>query len=307
MTEKSLVSVIINCYNSEKYLRETIDSLISQTYKNWEAIFWDNCSTDKTAEIIASYNEPRFRYFLAEKNTPLGEARNLAMENVQGELLCFLDSDDVWDNDFLKIGVSALLISPQIVGYYSNYFDWTANGIHAHNTQIEDGIHDFRCVLKKYGIGMSSCIVRTEVVKKKQIVFNPQYSLIEDLDFFLKLLRLGDFLYNSTPLSYYRLHSLNESKIKREQWAEEYEQLLNTLYCDYVGGHSVSYSLKDLECIRNKMLYYKLENCINDNNRLDALKILLKNKNIPIRYWSRIIFVILGSKIYNIVKRCGNI
>ena len=69
MTEQPLVSVIINCYNSEKYLRETIDSLIAQTYENWEAIFWDNQSTDKTADIIASYNEPRFRYSFPQKNT----------------------------------------------------------------------------------------------------------------------------------------------------------------------------------------------------------------------------------------------
>jgi glycosyltransferase involved in cell wall biosynthesis len=95
MTDKPLVSVIINCYNSEKYLNEIIESLIAQTYENWEAIFWDNCSNDSTSDIIANYNEPRFRYVLAEQHTTLGQARNLAMTLIKGELFCFLDSDDI--------------------------------------------------------------------------------------------------------------------------------------------------------------------------------------------------------------------
>ena len=83
--EKSLVSVIINCFNGEKYLREALDSVITQTYKNWEIIFWDNQSTDESAEIFNSYDDVRLRYFLAPKFTKLGQARNLAVANATGE------------------------------------------------------------------------------------------------------------------------------------------------------------------------------------------------------------------------------
>lgn len=91
-----LVSVIMNCYNSEKYLREAIDSVLAQTYKNWEIIFWDNHSTDRSAEIFNSYNEPRMKYFLATGHTVLGQARNLAIEHAKGDWLGFLDCDDLW-------------------------------------------------------------------------------------------------------------------------------------------------------------------------------------------------------------------
>ena len=64
-----LVSVIINCYNGEKYLREAIDSVIAQTYSNWEIIFWDNQSTDSSAEIVKSYNDDRIKYY--RDNTPI--------------------------------------------------------------------------------------------------------------------------------------------------------------------------------------------------------------------------------------------
>ena len=91
MRSKPLVSVIVNCFNGEKYLSEAIDSVISQNYINWELIFWDNLSTDTSAEIFNKYNDSRLKYFLTEKHTNLSEARALAIEKSQGEIITFLD------------------------------------------------------------------------------------------------------------------------------------------------------------------------------------------------------------------------
>ena len=77
----------MNCYNGEAYLYESIKSVLSQTYKNWEIIFWDNKSEDKSAEIFKSYNDKRFKYFYAHEHTPLYKARNLAIEKSKGELI----------------------------------------------------------------------------------------------------------------------------------------------------------------------------------------------------------------------------
>ena len=89
------VTVIMNCYNSAEHLREAMDSVFRQTWGDWEIVFWDNCSTDDSAAVARSYG-PRVRYFLAEKNVPLGAARNLAIAKAEGELLAFLDCDDEW-------------------------------------------------------------------------------------------------------------------------------------------------------------------------------------------------------------------
>ncbi|MEK7079138.1 MAG: glycosyltransferase, partial [Patescibacteria group bacterium] len=64
------VSIIMNCFNGSKYLRESIDSVYAQTYRNWEIIFWDNASTDNSAEIAKNYDS-RLRYFRSERNYPL--------------------------------------------------------------------------------------------------------------------------------------------------------------------------------------------------------------------------------------------
>ena len=70
----------MNCYNGERYLRESLSSVLNQTYKNWELIFWDNKSQDESVKIFKAYDEKRFKLFHASKHTILYEARNLAIQ-----------------------------------------------------------------------------------------------------------------------------------------------------------------------------------------------------------------------------------
>jgi glycosyltransferase involved in cell wall biosynthesis len=97
-----LVSVVMNCYNSSWYLREAIDSVLAQTYQNWEIVFWDNRSTDDSARIFNSYSDPRLRYCVAPEHSRLGKARNLAVAKARGKWICFLDCDDIWFPDKLE-------------------------------------------------------------------------------------------------------------------------------------------------------------------------------------------------------------
>ena len=94
------VSVIINCYNSDTYLKEAIDSVYAQTYKNWEIIF-DNQSSDTSAEIAKSYDN-KLSYFCSDQYLKLGDGRNKALEQVNGDLIAFLDCDDQWLPKSLK-------------------------------------------------------------------------------------------------------------------------------------------------------------------------------------------------------------
>ena len=98
-----LVSIIMNCHNGEAYLCESIKSVLSQTYKNWELIFWDNRSEDKSAEIFKSHKDKRFKYFYANERTTLYKARNLAIEKSKGNFISFLDTDDLWSKNKLEL------------------------------------------------------------------------------------------------------------------------------------------------------------------------------------------------------------
>lgn len=103
-----LVSIIINCYNGEKYLAEAINSIYAQTYKNWEIIFWDNASIDRSATIAKSYDN-KLKYYKSKSTTTLSYARLQAVKKTKGIYLSFLDCDDLWYKDKLEKQVNIFL------------------------------------------------------------------------------------------------------------------------------------------------------------------------------------------------------
>lgn len=104
MTSNPLISVITPSYNAEKFIGETIESVIHQTYTNWEMIIVDDKSTDKTVQYVKEYQERdnRIRLIELEENSGSAVARNTAMEHAGGEYLAFLDSDDLWKTEKLE-------------------------------------------------------------------------------------------------------------------------------------------------------------------------------------------------------------
>ena len=89
MVKKPAVSIVMNCHNGEKYLVEAIKSILKQTFKNWELIFWNNCSNDKSEEIFKSFNDKRLRYFYTSKKVSLYVSRNAAVKKQEENLLRF--------------------------------------------------------------------------------------------------------------------------------------------------------------------------------------------------------------------------
>lgn len=90
------VSIICPAYNSEKYIEQTLDSIFSQTLQDFEIIIVDDCSKDKTIDIVKKYNDPRIKLFNNTENKGAAYCRNLALEKASGEYIAFLDTDDLW-------------------------------------------------------------------------------------------------------------------------------------------------------------------------------------------------------------------
>ena len=105
-TINPLVSVIVNCHNGEKFLKKCIKSILSQTYKKIEIIFWDNLSTDNSKAIIKSFHDNKIKYFKSKKFTSLYSARNSAIKKAKGEFIGFLDTDDWWSPSKIQKQIS---------------------------------------------------------------------------------------------------------------------------------------------------------------------------------------------------------
>lgn len=113
-----LVSIIMPSWNTGRFIGESIQSVINQTYTAWELLIVDDCSTDNTDEVVASFKDDRIKYFHNEKNSGAALTRNKAMREAQGEWIAFLDSDDLWTPDKLKKQVAFMEKNKYVFSYH---------------------------------------------------------------------------------------------------------------------------------------------------------------------------------------------
>lgn len=102
MEDFGLVSIITPTYNCGKFISETIDSVLAQTYTNWEMLIIDDCSSDNTEEVVSKYKDSRIKYHCLEQNSGAAVARNTALKMAKGQWIAFLDSDDLWKPEKLE-------------------------------------------------------------------------------------------------------------------------------------------------------------------------------------------------------------
>ena len=114
-----LVSIIMPSYNTAQYINRSIQSVISQTYKKWELIIVDDCSTDSTEKIVKEIQDARIFYVRNEKNVGAAVSRNIALKMAHGRWIAFLDSDDIWMPEKLEKQVSYMLSNDYKFSYTS--------------------------------------------------------------------------------------------------------------------------------------------------------------------------------------------
>jgi len=269
---RPLVSIIVNCYNGEKYLREAIDSVLSQTYKNWELIFWDNQSDDNSGTIFREYKDLRLHYCYAPKHTRLYEARNYAYEKSKGDFITFLDVDDWWEANKLEEQIK--LFSEQSVGLvYSNF--WIANTTTkdtklAYKHPLPSG-KVLNKILKKYTVGMLTIMVRRSSLKGLDYVFDSRFQMIGDFDLVTRVAIEWKFASIQEPLAYYRDHDNNMTKKHRNLQNNEMKQWLAESNSDERISNNDGYKARE-----NLLLYSQGIEALDKNQKLVALKILWK-------------------------------
>lgn len=277
--KKNLVSIILNCYNGEEYLKEALSSVIKQTYKNWELIFLDNRSKDNSKFILQSYKNKKFRYFKAKKHLSLYSARNLAIKKTKGEFISFIDSDDTWEKKKLETQLKFFKNSKVSV-VYGNLFVKKNNSIKKYFNYHLKGGYIFKDLIKNYNIGILTAIIRKKILTNKNL-FNSKYNIIGDFDLFLRLSKKHNFQAVQIPVATYRIHKNNFSLRNRKlevneykYWFKKNEKQFNTLEREVI--------LKKIANIEFKS--YKFEKNFSEtiNYFIKKKKYLLSIKNIAI-------------------------
>ncbi len=224
MNKEPLVSIIMNCYNGEKYLKAALKSAINQKYNNWELIFWDNRSKDNSKKILKSFNEKRFKYYFAKKFTSLYTARNLAIAKSKGKLISFLDVDDLWLPNKLILQVP-LFKNKNVGVVYSKLLILNQSNnkkkVHIKNDLPEGNIS--RSIISNYSIGIITTVIRKNILSKIKKRFDDRFTHIGDFDFFIRLSKICKYRAVQIPTAIYRAHGNNLTTIEKDKAIKEFE------------------------------------------------------------------------------------
>ncbi|OHB47361.1 MAG: hypothetical protein A2099_07225 [Planctomycetes bacterium GWF2_39_10] len=262
---KPKVSVIMNCLNGEKYLREAIDSVYTQTYKDWEIIFWDNASTDKSAEIAQSHDH-RVRYFKSEETYLLGKARNLAFKQAKGEYIALLDVDDVWLPNKLEEQLKLFDKNSNLGMTFSNsiFFDETGDKYEMFRFVQPYKGNVFGNLLANNFISTETMIYKRAALERLDYIFDDEFTTVMDFDLSLRVAYYYEIDYVSEPLSKWRMHKESESHKRRSLIPPENFKMLEKLM-ENIPDIQESFS-KEIKDFRKSIIYkYALLEWFNDN------------------------------------------
>ena len=299
---KPLISIIINCFNGSKYLKHTLESILNQTYTNFEVIFWDNRSTDNSKEIFNNIRDNRFKYFYAESHTVLYKARNLAIEKTSGDYIALIDSDDWWEKAKLEKQIKkfnednyALVYTNMNIVFqkeskFGPAFNYLISKILSRkycDSSASEG-YILTNLLYNYQVGLPSIIFKKAFFNG----FNSNYQIIGDFDYVIRLSVENKIGYINECLTNYRIHGANESMLKRDI---QFDEITN--WYEEMKMNNEMNTLSEFKYFANKIAYTKAVNLLSFGKYKYALKIIVKT---PISFWKyklRLLILIIFPRI----------
>lgn len=210
-----LVSVIMPCYNMEKFISDSIMSVRNQTHSNWELLIVDDASTDATVAIIKKHCEQdnRIHFTVKPEHSGIADSRNQCLKQAQGQYLAFLDADDVWHPEKLETQLR-FMAEKKVCFTYSAYDCIDEMGQPLNKTVKTAGNLNYEDYLHNTIIGCSTVMVNKAMVGEVVI---PGFRTSEDTATWLDILKKGFLAYAiNKPLTSYRIrqHSASSNKLK---------------------------------------------------------------------------------------------
>lgn len=219
---KKLVSVIMPVFNGERYLRYSIDSILSQTYKNLELIIVNDCSTDGSLDIMKDYEkkDERVRVFCNERNLKLPATLNVGFSHAKGDYFTWTSDDNMYKENALEVLVNELESNKESVMAYASCETVDDNGKvvgRAYSSEPRNLI---------LGDVFGACFLYTAEVAKKTGPYDTDLFLAEDYDYWIRIYRNGNIRYINEDLYFYRLHEASLSETRKADIDEQTYKVL---------------------------------------------------------------------------------
>lgn len=218
---KPLVSIIMPCYNAERYVAQSIESVLVQSYDNWELLITDDSSTDKSVEIVSKYctKDDRISILVPDEHQGIARARNMSISRAKGRFMAFLDNDDLWKPEKLEKQINFML-EKEIGFSYTSYELIDQDGITKNKIIQTQGVVDYKKYLRNTIIGCGTVMIDRDIVGHFGMPIN---DTSDDMAAWLSILRRGFKAYPlDEVLLQYRVTgksaSSNKFKASRDVW-----------------------------------------------------------------------------------------
>jgi glycosyltransferase involved in cell wall biosynthesis len=213
-----LISVIIPAYNAEKTIERTIESVLNQTFSDFELIIVDDGSQDSTLKMISSISDPRIKVF-SSPHSGANPARNCGFSHSAGEFIAFLDADDLWTSDKLEAQLKALQTNPKAAVAYSwtDLIDESDQFLRPGNHTTENGNVYAKLLLTCFVVSGSNPLIRRQAFIKVG-GFDESLTASQDFDLYLRLAAHYDYVAVPSPQVLYRIsHNSMSTNIRRHE------------------------------------------------------------------------------------------
>ena len=293
-----LVSFIVNCYNGEEFLERALKSIISQTYSNWELIFWDNCSTDNSKKIFESFDNDKFKYFYSKSNVSLGQARAWAVEKCNGEYIAFLDVDDEWYPEKTKIQIE-IMINDSSVLSYSDIKEIDENKKSFITKTLWHTGYIFSNQLRQFEINLPSAMINRSVLLKKNLNFDPKIQASEEYCLFMQLIYKERVSVIKKVLAKYYIRRNSLTNQKSHLWSSERKHTLNLIIKN--NPLSIKYYRDDFSEAFARAEYYKVRHLVFEKKYFEAKAVMKNIAFKDFKYFVLFIILSISIKLWNYV------
>lgn len=278
MQKAPFFTVGILTYNYASYIKQAIESVLNQTYRNWELFIYDDASRDNTEEIVKKYlTDSRVIYIKNKKN--IGQAANWAqaLKSGTGIVLCTLHADDFWEKDTLHKVRSTFQSDTKLDIYYTNWKVVDSDNLGPVKNHYSNGVETFEKEIKKYTMLPSATFIRRSLVLRCDAP-SLQFKYAVDNNYFFRLMLKANYIRSDkSPQLNYRVHALNATAasycngeifkevhmnlnfLKREAKSSKLKKLIdNNILLNHLNY--ASYSLRQGNLIEGRL---ELQKCLN--------------------------------------------
>lgn len=289
-----MVSIVLPTYNGEKYIRKSIESVINQTYIDWELIVIDDCSTDSTNCIVAEYagKDDRIKLYKNDRNLRLPGSLNVGFSNASGEYLTWTSDDNIYKTNAIEKMLDILQKNKDCGLVFSRMENIDADGVVKDLSYVPERVEELY-----YRNIVGASFMYTREVYKEIGDYDPEKFLMEDYDYWLRIMRLYTVKYIPEVLYQYRQHGNSLTETRNRQVLEGKVKLLKSELVQM-----------NFESTILRMIYKELAEALFSLDRYDEMKkYLLQMKCISsnmndVRKAVRISFV-LGPTLSAIMKK----